>query len=158
MGIECSRRARRKFRRQRQRPSRSRTPCMLENLSGIKLWDLATPNLYTVHVRLLKGTQTVDQDSRSIGFREAQFTDHGFELNGKVIKLRGLDRHQTFPFVGQAMPGPATAARCGHPAGQAEVQYCAHVALPAIAPFSGCLRRIGTAGAGRNSRLAAYRR
>jgi beta-galactosidase len=78
---------------------------MLENLSGIKLWDLATPNLYAVHVRLVKGTQTVDQDSRRIGFREAQFTDHGFELNGKVIKLRGLDRHQTFPFAGQAMPG-----------------------------------------------------
>ena len=77
----------------------------LENLSGIKLWDLATPNLYSVHVRLVKGTQTVDQDSRRIGFREAQFTDQGFELNGKVIKLRGLDRHQTFPFVGQAMPG-----------------------------------------------------
>src|SRR5207237_10182558 len=42
--------------------------------------------------------------SRTIGFRDAQFTDHGFELNSKVIKLRGLDRHQTFPFVGQAMP------------------------------------------------------
>ena len=78
---------------------------VLENLSGIKLWDLATPNLYSVHVRLVKGVQAVDQDSRRIGFREAQFTDHGFELNGKVIKLRGLDRHQTFPFVGQAMPG-----------------------------------------------------
>jgi beta-galactosidase len=78
---------------------------VLENLSGIKLWDLATPNLYSVHVRLVKGTQTVDQDSRRIGFREAQFTNHGFELNGKGIKLRGLDRHQTFPFVGQAMPG-----------------------------------------------------
>jgi beta-galactosidase len=78
---------------------------VLESLSGIKLWDLATPNLYSVYVRLVKGTQTVDQDSRRIGFREAQFTDHGFELNGKVIKLRGLDRHQTFPFVGQAMPG-----------------------------------------------------
>ena len=77
----------------------------LDNLSGIKLWDLATPNLYSVQVRLVKGAQTVDQDSRRIGFREAQFTDHGFELNGKVIKLRGLDRHQTFPFVGQAMPG-----------------------------------------------------
>ena len=24
-----------------------------------------------------------------------------------MIKLRGLDRHQTFPFVGQAMPGRA---------------------------------------------------
>jgi len=78
---------------------------LLENLSNIKLWDLATPNLYSVQVRLMKGTQTVDQDSRRIGFREAQFTDHGFKLNGKVIKLRGLDRHQTFPFVGQAMPG-----------------------------------------------------
>lgn len=80
---------------------------VLENLGPIKLWELASPNLYTVHVALLRGTEVVDQDSRRIGFREAQFTDHGFELNGKVIKLRGLDRHQTFPFVGQAMPGRA---------------------------------------------------
>ena len=28
-----------------------------------------------------------------------------FEVTSKIIKLRGLDRHQTFPFVGQAMPG-----------------------------------------------------
>jgi beta-galactosidase len=79
----------------------------IDNLSGIKLWDLEHPNLYSVHVRLLKGSELLDQDHRTIGFREAQFTDHGFELNGKVIKLRGLDRHQTFPFVGQAMPGRA---------------------------------------------------
>src|SRR5271167_2859724 len=78
-----------------------------ENLAGIKLWDLEHPNLYSVQVRLLKGTELVDRQSRTIGFREAQFTDHGFELNGKVIKLRGLDRHQIFPFVGQAMPGRA---------------------------------------------------
>lgn len=77
----------------------------LDNLGAIKLWDLANPYLYSVHVRLLHGTHLADQDSRRIGFRDAQFTDHGFELNGKVIKLRGLDRHQTFPFVGQAMPG-----------------------------------------------------
>src|SRR6266576_415352 len=81
------------------------TTVRLGNLSGIKLWDLASPNLYTVRVRLLRGKQAVDEDSRRIGFRDAQFIDHGFELNGKVIKLRGLDRHQTFPFVGQAMPG-----------------------------------------------------
>jgi beta-galactosidase len=54
---------------------------------------------------LLNGSRVVDEDSRTIGFREANFTERGFELNGKVIKLRGLDRHQTFPFVGQAMPG-----------------------------------------------------
>jgi beta-galactosidase len=80
---------------------------LLENVGPVKLWDLATPNLYTVNVRLLRGTELVDADSRRIGFREAQFTDHGFELNGKIIKLRGLDRHQTFPFVGQAMPARA---------------------------------------------------
>src|SRR5438067_2198205 len=74
------------------------------NLSSIQLWDLTHPNLYTVDALLWRGSQLLDQVSRPIGFREAQFTDHGFELNGKVIKLRGLDRHQTFPFVGQAMP------------------------------------------------------
>jgi beta-galactosidase len=77
----------------------------LANLGSIELWDLAHPKLYTVEVVLWNGSQRVDSISRRIGFREAQFTDHGFELNGKIIKLRGLDRHQTFPFVGQAMPG-----------------------------------------------------
>jgi beta-galactosidase len=79
----------------------------LDGLTGIKLWDLENRNLYTARVRLHHGAQVVDEDSRRFGFREAQFTDHGFELNAKVIKLRGLDRHQTFPFVGQAMPGRA---------------------------------------------------
>jgi beta-galactosidase len=77
----------------------------LERLSGIKLWSMENRNLYSIRVRLLRGTQPLDEDYRRFGFREAQFTDHGFELNGKVIKLRGLDRHQTFPWVGQAMPG-----------------------------------------------------
>jgi beta-galactosidase len=76
----------------------------LENLGGVKLWDLTHPSLYAVHVRLMRGNDVIDEDTRAVGFRQAQFTDHGFELNGKVVKLRGLDRHQTFPFVGQAMP------------------------------------------------------
>jgi beta-galactosidase len=80
---------------------------VLENLGAVRLWDLTDPSLYSVHVRLLRGSERLDQDSCRIGFREARFTDHGFELNGKVIKLRGLDRHQTFPFVGQAMPARA---------------------------------------------------
>jgi beta-galactosidase len=79
----------------------------LEGLSGIRLWNLEERNLYSTRVRLRRGTKLLDEDSRRFGFREAQFTDHGFELNGKIIKLRGLDRHQTFPFVGQAMAGRA---------------------------------------------------
>ena len=76
----------------------------LDQLGSVKLWDLAEPHLYEVRVRLLDGARLVDEDARRTGFREAQFTDHGFELNGKVVKLRGLNRHQTFPYVGQAMP------------------------------------------------------
>jgi beta-galactosidase len=76
----------------------------LDNLGAIGLWDLRSPKLYRVEVRLLRGDHLLDHDSRRIGFREARFTPQGFSLNGTVVKLRGLDRHQTFPWVGQAMP------------------------------------------------------
>ena len=77
---------------------------ILRNLEGIQLWNLRQPKLYTVHVTLLEDGLPIDEMSRRIGFRDATFTDHGFSLNGEVIKLHGLDRHQTFPWVGQAMP------------------------------------------------------
>lgn len=76
-------------------------------LNNIQLWDLQQPKLYTLHVQLQLDGRVVDEDTRRIGFREAIFTDQGFSLNGKIVKLRGLDRHQTFPFVGQAMPARA---------------------------------------------------
>ncbi len=81
------------------------TTVHLENLGAIELWDLKTPKLYRVEVRLMRGAEVLDQDTRRIGFREARFTPQGFSLNGTVIKLRGLDRHQMFPWAGQAMPG-----------------------------------------------------
>jgi beta-galactosidase len=77
----------------------------LDNLGAIELWGLKTPKLYRVEVRLLHGATVLDHDSRRIGFREARFTPQGFSLNGAIVKLRGLDRHQMFPWVGQAMPG-----------------------------------------------------
>jgi beta-galactosidase len=82
----------------------ARQTVTLKQIEGFKLWDLKNPQLYTVRVRLMHAGQTIDEGTRRVGFREATFTDHGFSLNGQIIKLRGLDRHQTFPFVGQAMP------------------------------------------------------
>ncbi|WP_158945290.1 glycoside hydrolase family 2 protein [Granulicella sp. S190] len=76
----------------------------LDKMGKLDLWDLETPHLYTVHVQLVENGKVIDEDVRRIGFREATFTPQGFSLNGKIIKLHGLDRHQTFPFVGQAMP------------------------------------------------------
>ena len=71
----------------------------MADLGGIDRWTLQKPKLYTV-VCSLAG----DEYSTRIGFREARFTPQGFLLNGEHIKLRGLNRHQTFPYVGGAMP------------------------------------------------------
>jgi len=76
----------------------------LNNLGPIELWDGDNPKLYQVRVTLLENGKEVDSYQTRIGFREARFTPDGFFLNGKHLKLRGLNRHQTYPFVGQAMP------------------------------------------------------
>ncbi len=70
----------------------------------VRLWDLEHPKLYDVHVTLTNADGSHDRYETRTGFRDAKFTPAGFMLNGKHIKLRGLDRHQTFPFVGGAMP------------------------------------------------------
>jgi beta-galactosidase len=72
----------------------------LEGLGGIELWSLAHPKLYQVTARLDNG----DALAARVGFRQATFTDKGFYLNGEHVKLRGLNRHQTYPYVGGAMP------------------------------------------------------
>jgi beta-galactosidase len=76
----------------------------LKDLGKIDLWDLDHPHLYTVRVQLMQDGRLLDEDERRFGFREATFTPQGFSLNGRIVKLHGLDRHQTFPWVGQAMP------------------------------------------------------
>ena len=45
------------------------------------------------------------------GFRTAEFTADGFLLNGKPLKLRGLNRHQSFPYAGYAMGRSRAGAR-----------------------------------------------
>src|SRR5690606_33466395 len=39
----------------------------------------------------------------NFGFRSVAFTTEGFRLNGKPLKLRGLNRHQSFPYSGYAL-------------------------------------------------------
>jgi beta-galactosidase len=76
----------------------------LGNLENIELWDVNNPKLYSVKVTLSLRSNILDQYETRVGFREAKFTPEGFFLNGKPLKLRGLNRHQTYPWVGQAMP------------------------------------------------------
>ena len=76
----------------------------LKDLEDIALWDLDHPELYDVTVTLRRDNVAVDRFSTRIGFREAVVKPDGFFLNGKRVMLRGLNRHQSFPYVGYAMP------------------------------------------------------
>ena len=70
----------------------------------VKPWDTEHPILYTCRVTLLKIGKTVDQKEVKVGFRTAEFRKDGFYLNGNKTFLRGLNRHQSYPYVGYAVP------------------------------------------------------
>ena len=71
-------------------------------LTKIALWDLDTPALYTLHLQLDMPDHR-DATAHRFGFRAAEFTAAGFLLNGKPLKIRGLNRHQSFPYAGYAL-------------------------------------------------------
>ncbi|MBB3138545.1 beta-galactosidase [Rhizobium pisi] len=78
-----------------------RTRLSFGGLIGITLWDISNPTLYEVTVEL-RTEHGSDRLSTQFGFRTAEFTPEGFLLNGRPLKLRGLNRHQAFPYVGYA--------------------------------------------------------
>ncbi len=74
------------------------------DVDDVVLWDLDNPVLYTVETTLLEHGKPVDVHRVRIGFRDFGFFPDGFLLNGRSVKLRGLNRHQSYPYVGYAMP------------------------------------------------------
>jgi beta-galactosidase len=75
------------------------------SLPDINLWSLEKPNLYTLEVSVFKDNILTDTDSARFGFRTCEFNqDGGFYLNGERVKLFGLNRHQTYPYIGAAAP------------------------------------------------------
>ena len=75
-----------------------------QKVTGIQEWHPETPNLYILRTELVRGGQVIDLLDTRFGFREAVFKKDGFYLNGKKFKLRGLNHHQSYPYVGYAMP------------------------------------------------------
>jgi len=69
------------------------------------LWDTEEANLYILKTQLLYQDNTIlDETETTFGIREAVFKKDGFYLNGRKLRIRGLNRHQSFPYVGYAMP------------------------------------------------------
>lgn len=75
-----------------------------QKVTGVQEWHPETPNLYTLRTELIRGGVVIDVLDNRFGFREAVFKKDGFYLNGKKFKIRGLNHHQSYPYVGYAMP------------------------------------------------------
>ena len=74
-------------------------------VSKPELWDIDTPNLYTLVTQIKRDGKSIDSYQTSFGIRTIQFdAEQGFFLNGKHLKLQGTNNHQDHAGVGTAMP------------------------------------------------------
>ncbi len=70
-----------------------------------EFWSPDSPYLYSINASIEQGTTIVDEETVPLGFRTFEFTPKtGFILNGRPLKLRGVNRHQDYPGLGNALP------------------------------------------------------
>lgn len=74
------------------------------NIKKALLWDNQHPNIYKVILTLKERDIIIDTYEGKVGFRSIEGKNDGIYLNGKKIKIRGLNRHQSYPYVGYSMP------------------------------------------------------
>jgi beta-galactosidase len=76
------------------------------SLTDTQLWTLDNPHLQKLEVLFQPENYDGPSDKVDVrfGLREARFEKDGFYLNGEKVKLIGLNRHQTYPYIGAAAP------------------------------------------------------
>ena len=75
-------------------------------LRNPQLWTPETPNLYTLSVSLgdMKNMRKMDSKTMKIGVRTVRIDrEHGFQLNGKTLKLKGVCLHHDLGPLGAAI-------------------------------------------------------
>ena len=70
---------------------------LITDLNYLILWDVDNPHLYHISVSI-----ETDVYEFNYGFRTFEIKDLQFYLNGKKLKLFGLNRHQSYPHIGYA--------------------------------------------------------
>ena len=69
------------------------------------LWSAETPYLYTLRL-CLKNKETgeiVEQLEQKVGFRDVKIADGQLLVNGKAVRLRGVNRHEFSSTMGKVM-------------------------------------------------------
>ncbi len=82
------------------------------HLSAPHLWDVSDPYLYKVETVISSDGRVTDRYETPAGLRHIAFTaDSGFYLNGRRLKLLGVNMHQDHAGVGVAIPDALQAWR-----------------------------------------------
>lgn len=68
------------------------------------LWSPDSPFLYTLETTVLDMSgKEIDKQVNRFGIRKFEFKDNQLYINGKKTYLRGVNRHQEYPFIGYAL-------------------------------------------------------
>lgn len=67
------------------------------------LWNVHHAYLYTFHLELYKGNTCIDVSDTPFGLRTITWDENNILINHKPVFIRGLNRHQSFPYVGYAV-------------------------------------------------------
>jgi len=76
----------------------------LDPIRNPRLWDPDHPNRYIAEAEISYSSAVTDRELTWIGVRQIDWQGGVFHINGQVLQLRGLNRHQTYPFIGGAVP------------------------------------------------------
>ncbi len=69
-----------------------------------RLWSTEDPYLYRIEVSVFNGHKLSDRKSIRYGLRKIEVTTQGVFLNGKKIRIQGVNCHQDHAGVGSALP------------------------------------------------------
>jgi beta-galactosidase len=72
-----------------------------------RLWSPQTPYMYQVRTELVEKGKTLTTQQTRIGIRQIQIDQEGLRINGEKMVLRGANRHQEYPYIGNALPDDA---------------------------------------------------
>ncbi len=74
-------------------------------VSAPQLWSAESPYLYTLFVTIRdEKKQLIAVVPQHVGFRNVEIKKDVFLVNGVGIKLKGVNRHETHPDLGRAIP------------------------------------------------------
>lgn len=75
----------------------------MQQVDNIRRWDPEDPYMYVVRCSLTRQGHLLDTIEDDIGFRTMECRADGLFVNGRRIVIVGMDRHQSYPYIGYSI-------------------------------------------------------